>query len=332
MTARIVRRGSGREHWHIALWRLILAALTLAIAWLILSSAAGAQQAPRGIGKLPGDMNFRPDRFLEEFFGKGDRQEREAQLAKVEISWADEAAQGRQMLDDLKDRLAAQNASLVERGRDVDYLGRLVGLVQPQMQQAQRYRKLDVRVATLDVPNACALPGGYVIVTRGMLDQAGCEAAMVCVLGHELAHLDRGHLLRRMKQWKLAQQRMAKPPTEFSFDALRDQMGAMSQLFRMPFGPEEELEADRDGITWAHRAGYDPRAVEQVYAAMENAGLSAPAFLPEFLRTHPQSAERRANLRESCERLRAPEAQPRLYLGRENLARRIARAQREFAE
>jgi hypothetical protein len=42
MTARIVRRGPRHEHWHMALWRILLAAITLAIAWLILSSAAAA--------------------------------------------------------------------------------------------------------------------------------------------------------------------------------------------------------------------------------------------------------------------------------------------------
>jgi hypothetical protein len=42
MIARIVRRGTGQSHWHMAFWRVVLAAITLAIAWLILSRAAAA--------------------------------------------------------------------------------------------------------------------------------------------------------------------------------------------------------------------------------------------------------------------------------------------------
>jgi predicted Zn-dependent protease len=107
---------------------------------------------------------------------------------------------------------------------------------------------------------------------------------------------------------------------------------ACPALFLNALGPEEELQADRDGITWAYRAGYDPRTLDQVYTAMQEAGADQPAFLPAFIRTHPLTAERRENLRTTYAELQAGDPQPRLYLGRENLARRITRAQQLFAE
>jgi predicted Zn-dependent protease len=106
----------------------------------------------------------------------------------------------------------------------------------------------------------------------------------------------------------------------------------MQQLFRLPFNAEQEAEADRDGITWAYRAGYDPRAVEQVYDAMQAAGLAAPEFLPAFLRTHPLTAERRESLQLTYRHLQTAEPKSMLYLGFENLGRRIPRQQKEFAE
>src|SRR4051812_18484329 len=225
-------------------------------------------------GKMPAD--FDPQKFFDALFGKAAASaENDDLLAKVEISWAEESRMGRQLLDDLKERLAAQKKAIVDRGRDVQYVAQLAALIQPQMKQAERYSKLHIHVANWGSPNAYAVPGGHLIVAREMLDQAGCEAALVCVIGHELAHLDRGHLLRRAKQWKLAQDQFTRP-TEFSFDKMMSKFGQMQQLFRLPFNSDQEAEADRDGITWAYRAAYDPRAVEQVYDAMQAAGLAAP--------------------------------------------------------
>jgi predicted Zn-dependent protease len=337
MTARLVRRNPARAHSHHSGLSLILAALALFVVWLIVISAAAGAEPPRfpfpagPNGKVPAD--FDPQKFFDTFFGRAaGKVEDNELLNKVEISWSEESRMGQQLLDDLKERLAAQQKTIVDRGRDVQYVAQLAALIQPQMQQAERYTRLRIHVANWGSPNAYALPGGHLIVAREMLEQAGCEAALVCVIGHELSHLDRGHLLRRAKQWKLAQEQFTKPPTEFSFDKMMGRFSQMQQLFRLPFNAEQEAEADRDGITWAYRAGYDPRAVEQVYDAMQAAGLAAPEFLPAFLRTHPLTAERRESLQLTYRHLQTAEPKSMLYLGFENLGRRIPRQQKEFAE
>jgi predicted Zn-dependent protease len=122
------------------------------------------------------------------------------------------------------------------------------------------------------------------------------------------------------------------PAAGFSPDKLLGTMSTMTQLFRRPFGPQEEIDADTDGITWTYRAGYDPRALEDVYAAIQKAGFDQPDFLPAFLRTHPPSAERRENLVATFQKLQAAAPSDKLYIGRENLARRLTRQQREFIE
>jgi predicted Zn-dependent protease len=337
MTARLVRRNPAHPHSHHRVLSLALAALALFLVWLIVISAAAGAEPPRlpfpaaPGGRFPAD--FDPQKFFETFFGKAaGNVENNELLNKVEISWNEESRMGQQLLDDLKERLTAQKKTIVDRGRDVQYVSQLAALIQPQMKQAERYGKLHIHVANWGSPNAYALPGGHLIVAREMLEQAGCEAAIICVIGHELAHLDRGHLLRRAKQWKLAQTEFRKPPTEFSFDKMMNKFSQMQQLFRLPFNPDQEAEADRDGITWAYRAGYDPRAVEQVYEAMQAAGVAGSDFLPGFLRTHPLTAERRESLRATYAELQAAAPSDKLYLGRENLARRITRTQREFAE
>jgi predicted Zn-dependent protease len=337
VTARIILRDTLRHHGHFLSW--LVAAVVMLLVWLLLAARVAGQgrQPPIAIpgfpaGKLPGFDDFDPDKFFERLFGQaaGDLN-RDEVLDKVKVSWDEEVRLGEQGLDDIKRKLAARKQSITDRGKEVQYLQRLLALLQPQMKQAEQYRKLQVYVAELGVPNAVSFPGGKLVVAREMLDQAGCEAALVCVLGHELSHLDRGHLLRRMKQRKLAQDRLSKS-AEFTPDKFLDQMSVMHSLMRRPFGPEEELDADQDGIAWAYRAGYDPLAVEQVYVAIENAGLTAPAFLPAFLRTHPLTADRRQQLRAGVAQLQTAEPKPKLYLGRSNLAHRITRHEREFAE
>jgi predicted Zn-dependent protease len=313
-----------------------------AVAFVFVFAGHAAAQNPRLENRLPqfgfkfpiGNGNdFSPDKFFEQFFGQGGADlDDDAALADVKVTTEEEAKLGQQGLDDAKKRFAQQKFKLLDKGPEVQYLSRLVELIRPQMTQASRYRKLHVYLVEMDDPDAYTLPGGHVFFSRGLLDAAGCEAALVCVAGHELSHLDRGHLLRRTRQLKLAQQRMTAPTKEFSLDKMMQMNGAMFQLFRRPFGPEEELEADRDGITWAYHAGYDPRALASIYQAFDAAGKNPPEFMPAFFRTHPLTAERRENLTQAYDALQTTEPKSPLYLGRENLARRLTRAQREFPE
>ncbi|MEX2174595.1 MAG: M48 family metalloprotease [Pirellulaceae bacterium] len=333
-----------RQLWLPALWGSLL------LACLLLAGVVSAQDRPPRFepGKFPGfpdfggpkfggpgkEGNFDPQRMFEQLFGQGGETDfADEELAKVEISLREEAELGRQGLDEVRRTLAARKVKLLERGSEVEYLSRLVELVRPHMTQAARYPKLRVYLMETGEAEAYAYPGGHLYFSRGLLDAAQCEAALVSVVGHELAHLDRGHLLRRAKQWKLAQQSLANPREGFSPDKMFQTLGMMQRLFQRPFGPDEELEADTDGIRWAYALGYDPRSVELVYVALGRRGEKGGAdFMPAFLRTHPQSAERTANLRKTFNELTAADPTKELYLGRQNLARRLTRRQREFLD
>ena len=280
----------------------------------------------------PGEMpNFDPAKMFEQMFGKGAAGDFDDEaLAKVTVSLDEEAKLGKQALEALKQQLAARKSELVTRGKEVEYLSRLVELVRPKMSQASRYRKINVYLIESSDPDAYSLPGGHVLFSRALVEAAGCEAALVAAAGHELAHLDRGHLLRRTRQWKLAQESM-QPGKAATPEKMMSMFSLMPRLFTRPFGPEEELDADRDGITWAFELGYDPRAVLRIYDTFAAAGKNAE-FMPAFLRTHPLTAERRENLQKTFADLLTADPQARLYIGRENFERKLTRKQREFAE
>jgi predicted Zn-dependent protease len=307
---------------------------------LLAQRGVDAQQLPKlpipglkGLPKGAQDLSD-PQKFFEEFFngGLGGKVD-PAELDKVEFTWKEEQRYGSAQLEALKRDLKQRKISLSEKGKDVQYVARLVAEIRPLMRQHERYQELHIYVADTDITDAYTLAGGHVIVSRGMLELAGCEAALVCVLGHELAHLDRGHLVRQPKQVKLAQESLKPGERGFTFDDFVSKTRAMQGLFRRPFGPEEELEADRDGITWAYKLGYDPRALDDVFAKIAARNNNpALAFMPAFFRTHPPSAERREQVAAVFGELQRAMPSGELYLGRQNLQRRLTKEQKRFEE
>jgi hypothetical protein len=136
---------------------------------------------PAKPGELP---SFDPQKMVDQFFGKGGAGDASDEaLAKVEVTFEEEAQLGKQALDALKQQLAARRTELVTRGKDAEYLSRLVEMVRPQMIQASRYRKLHVYLIESSDPDAYSLPGGHVLFSRALVEVAGCEAALVAAAG-----------------------------------------------------------------------------------------------------------------------------------------------------
>jgi predicted Zn-dependent protease len=256
----------------------------------------------------------------------------QAAIDKVEFSWSDEQRLGAAQLAVLKRDLRQRRILFTENGKDAQYVARLVAGIRPLMQQANRYRELHVYVADMQAADAYTLAGGHVIVSRGMLEAAGSEAALVCVIGHELAHLDCGHLLRRAKQVKLAQQPGRRGQRSFTINDFASNSQGMQALLQ-PFGPTEELEADKNGIVWACKLGYDPRALHHLLVSQaDKQGNSASSFMPAFFGTHPPSTERREQVAAVYVELQAAEPRTELYVGRLNLEQRLTQEQKRFDE
>jgi predicted Zn-dependent protease len=284
---------------------------------------------------VPGAEDFSdPQRFFEQFFGEGRAGKFDpAELDKVKLTWKEEQTYGDAQLEALARDLARRRITLSEKGKEAQYVGRLIAAIGPLMRQHDRYQDLHVYIADTDITDAYTFAGGHVIVSRGMLDVVGCEAALVCVLGHELSHLDRGHLVRQPKQVKLAQESLKPDERKFTFEDFLAKTRAMKGLFRRPFGPEEELDADRDGITWAYQLGYDPRTLGDLFDHLADKNNNpALAFMPAFFRTHPPSGERKEQVAAVFGELQAAQPRGELYLGRRNLARRMTKEQKLFDE
>jgi len=112
-----------------------------------------------------------------------------------------------------------------------------------------------------DELNAFALPGGYVYVHSGMIEKAGSNDEIACVLAHELGHIAAKHSVKQMQAAYGAGIGMTIiAAATGSSDFLRV-VNVGVDLAMRGYSRKDELEADRLGIRYTYRAGYDPRAM-----------------------------------------------------------------------
>jgi predicted Zn-dependent protease len=136
------------------------------------------------------------------------------------------------------------------------------------------------RVVDQDEPNAFALPGGYIFVSRGLLALTNSEDELANVIGHEIAHVAARHAAAR----QAVQEAM---PGLVRFLA----RGSLAGYSR-----SQEKEADRLGQGIAALAGYDPDGMAEFLKHLEfteRLRLGA-SRRPYFLDTHPATQRRTA--------------------------------------
>lgn len=274
----------------------------------------------------PGEFVPDPAAMLERFFGAGGQEDEKA-LNAIEISPKEEEQLGRAAVNAYLAFLKEQRIRVVARGRDVDYLRRLVETMRPRMTQADRYRQITVYLAESPRCDARSLPGGTLVFFRGLLDSAESEAALVGVIGHELSHLDHNHQLLHLRRMKLAQQTFSAQAKDFSPERFFGATTAMARLWTRPFRPEDELAADRDGARWAYQSGYDPREMVRVIAKIGEREQRQPLPTPSIFRSHPPAEERRKAVLDLYEELQKADPKENLVIGRDSLRRRVTRDQ-----
>lgn len=153
--------------------------------------------------------------------------------------------------------------------------------------------------------NAFALPGGKVGVYTGLLQLAESDDELATVIGHEIGHVIARHGAERMSEGMLIAGVgvLGAAVVDHKYDAkTRDifllSYGGVTTLGRvLPHSRNNESEADRMGVIFAARAGYDPRASIGFWQKMmkQSEGKDA-AKLPAFLSTHPADTKRIADL------------------------------------
>ena len=188
-----------------------------------------------------------------------------------------------------------------------DGLQRYVNTVGMWLSQQSERPNLPWRFAVIEgeVPNAFAVPGGYVFITQGMVALAETESELAGILGHEISHVVRKHHLRWIymnKELEVSVRRAEEQigKTSAASQKLFQQMGVVMQSsiermnspeVRSGMSKSEEFEADSDGAILAWRAGYEAwglvAVMQRFEAASRNHYVSDSA-----LAGHPEPLQR----------------------------------------
>ncbi|MFN3504862.1 MAG: M48 family metalloprotease [Caldimicrobium sp.] len=138
------------------------------------------------------------------------------------------------------------------------------------------------------IVNAFALPGGPVVITRGLFLTLENEDELAGILGHEIGHIERRHHASFIeKQFALSiilQIGSLLLPQNLTGEALF-QLGRISAgLLSLKFSRDQEREADESALNIILKAGYSPEGMLKVFERFKKMEKSRP---PEWLSTHP---------------------------------------------
>lgn len=158
------------------------------------------------------------------------------------------------------------------------------------------------KVVNDSTPNAFALPGGFVAISRGLLAALENEAQLAAVLGHELGHVTARHSVQAMQRGSLLGLGMAVlggVTGQGSYGVAAQQAGQLAAgLLENTYSREQERESDRLGVDYLVLAGYNPQGAVQLqeyfYRKVEQG--AEPMWLTGLFRTHPFSKERMLDL------------------------------------
>lgn len=181
-------------------------------------------------------------------------------------------------------------------------LNRLVDTVGHRLAAVSDRPNLPWHFTIIDTPtvNAMALPGGYVYITRGMLERINSEDELAGVLGHEITHVTARHAAEQMSRAQLAQLGMvlgsvvAGPQATQAFGQLAE-LGVNLLFLRYSRG--QESQADLVGTEYTARAGFNPIGVERMLMTLQRLDKGSGGGVEQYFQSHPDPAKRVRDVR-----------------------------------
>jgi beta-barrel assembly-enhancing protease len=153
--------------------------------------------------------------------------------------------------------------------------------------------------------NAFALPGGFIAVHSALLLAAQNESELAAVLSHEIGHVAQRHIARMLGKQRrdalipLAAVVLAALAARSNSDAsvaLLTGGEGLAMQRQLNFSREAEREADRVGFQIMRDAGFDTSGMVAFFGRMQSATRSYSDSTPSYLRSHPLTTERIADI------------------------------------
>lgn len=158
-------------------------------------------------------------------------------------------------------------------------------------------RRFMVEILDVEDINAFACPGGYILLTKGAVMNATSEAELAAILAHEIAHVGKEHMLKKLTSLDQDKDEKKEEPLPDSIavrkrpDARKSLTGellakymagsvaglnvlkaakqGLNVILEKGLGADLEFEADREGIQYLVAAGYYPYALVDFLCRIE---------------------------------------------------------------
>jgi len=165
--------------------------------------------------------------------------------------------------------------------------------------------------------NAFAIPGGYIYIFTGLIQDVTSESQLVGVIAHELAHVSQRHVASRIeRQGKVALLSMAgllagvflgvagnNSAAKMGQALMLGSQGAATAAM-LNYSQEDEREADQVGLNSMVKAGFNPKGMPETFEIMlKNRWFDSGSQMPTYLSTHPGLSERISYLNDRIRRM-----------------------------
>ena len=151
------------------------------------------------------------------------------------------------------------------------------------------------QVIESEVPNAFALPGGFVFVNTGLIELAEEEDELAGAMAHEIAHVAARHMTRQATKSEIAG--LATLPLNVLLGGWIGVAAGQASHIIVPmtflsFSRADESEADYLGVQYLYAAGYDPTAMISVFEKLDAVNRRKPGRVSRLFSTHPMDSAR----------------------------------------
>ena len=160
-------------------------------------------------------------------------------------------------------------------------------------------------------PNAFAVPGGHVYVSRGLLILANSEDELAGVIGHEITHVTRRHSMKQMQKGilpgilTLPGRIVGRVVDEDLGHLLNSPVNAVGQVYLSSYGRGQESEADQLGMRLSAKSGYDPKELATILGQIESdvEMLTREERKFSFFDSHPTTPKRTKEIHRDAEKI-----------------------------
>lgn len=197
-----------------------------------------------------------------------------------------------------------------EATRYINVLGQALALFSDKPETFRGYHFI---ILDTDEINAFGAPGGFIMISRGMLRLCKTEDELAAVLAHEIGHVENQHGLKAIKKGRLtsaltilalegAKQLGGTQLAEVTKAFENTISDITSTLMNSGYSRKTEFEADRSAVKILQRIGYDPSALVTMLREMKK--NLKPGGL-DFAKTHPDPDVRIAEIEKTSSEWKA---------------------------